>query len=129
LAKDRIDLAPDEQVTDVRLVIAYGAETVRGQVKVGGGVLPEGARIMVFSRRAGPDGSGGGPSAEVDSRGQFTLEGMTVGDHELTLSVFPGGASNALPPTPPVKQLVSVLKGKETTVILTLNLGAKAGDK
>jgi uncharacterized protein DUF4198 len=117
-----IDLAPNEQVTDARLVIAYGAEIVRGQIKVEGGTIPDGAQIMVFSRRVGPNSSGNGPSAEVDSRGQFALEGMTVGDHELTLI----GSSM---PSQQEKYLVSVMKGKETNVVLTLNVGAKARDK
>jgi hypothetical protein len=80
-------------------------------------------------RRAGPGSSSSGPTVEVDSRCQFTLEGMTVGDHELTLSVLPGRGSTAPPPIPSGKQLVSVVKGKATAVILTLNLGTKAGDK
>jgi len=117
-----IDLAPNEQVTDARLVIAYGAEIVRGQIKAPGGAIPEGARMMVFSRRVGPDGSGNGPSAEVDSRGQFTLEGLTVGDYELTL------IGSHMPPQQE-KHLVNVAPGKETNVVLTLNLGAKARDK
>jgi hypothetical protein len=121
-----IVLAPNEQVTDVRLVIAYGAETVRGQIKVEGGALPDGALIWVASRRIRPDGADRGPltSATVDSRGHFTLEGMTVGDHELILNV-----DSASMPTRPTKQLINVAKGKENNVILTLNLGAKADSK
>jgi hypothetical protein len=121
-----IDLAPNEQVTDVRLVIAYGAEIVRGQIKVEGGALPDGALIGVDSRRISPDGAHGCPYAHalVDSRGHFTLEGMTVGDHELTLRV-----GNASMPTPLTRHLISVAKGKETNVILTLNLGAKADSR
>ena len=119
-----IELAPNEQVSDVRLVIAYGAEIVRGQVKVDGGSLPEDARIMVFSRRAGSNGPDSSPSTLADSRGNFTLEGMTVGDHELTLRVL--SASTQIPPA---RHIVSVTKGKETSVILTLNLVPKAGDK
>jgi protocatechuate 3,4-dioxygenase beta subunit len=119
-----IDLAPNEQVTDVRLVIAYGAEIVRGQVKVEGGALPDGALIGVDSRRISLDGAHRRPYAHalVDSRGHFTLEGMTVGDHELTLRV--GNAS-----MPMTRHLINVAKGKETNVILTLNLGAKADSK
>jgi len=121
-----IDLASNEQVTDVRLVFAYGAEIVRGQIKVEGGALPKGAFMMVASRRIRPDGADRGPfaAAKVDSRGHFTLEGMTVGDHELTLSV-----ENASMPTPPTRHLINVAKGKENNVILTLNLGAKADSR
>lgn len=120
-----IDLAPNEQVTDVRLVIAYGTEIVRGQIKVEGGALPDGALIGVTSRRISPDGMGAHRRAYahalVDSRGHFTLEGMTVGDHELTISI-----GNASKPTRLSRHLISVAKGKENNVILTLNLGAKA---
>jgi len=117
--RDGIDLAPNEQVTDVRLVIDYGTGVVRGQVKIEGGALPEGARMIVFSRR-------GGPSAEVDSRGQFALEGLIAGDHELTLHVMPGPGADALPRIPPSKQFVSVTKWKESAVTFVLNLGTKA---
>ncbi len=123
-----IELTPNEQVTDVRLVIGYGVEIVRGQVKVEGGAFPEGVRIMVFSRHAGPNSPSSGPWAEVDARGQFTLEGMMVGEHELTLNVSPGRGANATQQIPPVKQVVSVMRGKETAVTLTLNLGTKAGN-
>jgi hypothetical protein len=113
-------------VTDVRLVIAYGAETVRGQIKVEGGALPKGAYIKVVSRRIGPDGGrlGALPNGRVDSRGHFTLEGMTVGDYELTLS------AEGMPiPIPPTRHLINVAKGKENNVILRLNLDAKADIK
>jgi Carboxypeptidase regulatory-like domain len=129
-----IDLAPNEQVTDVRLVIAYGAETVRGQIKVEGGALPDGARITVDSRRISPDGIrpdgayiGAFANANADSRGHFMLEGMTVGDYELTLSVR--NASTYALLALPTRHLINVARGKENNVILTLNLGAKADSR
>jgi hypothetical protein len=121
-----IDLASNEQVTDVRLVIVYGygAEIVRGQIKVEGGALPNDARITVDSLRIRPDGPHIGPSANVDSRGHFTIEGITVGDYELTVSVRDASWKSTLT----AKHLVNVAKGKETNVVLTLNLGAKFHD-
>jgi hypothetical protein len=121
-----INLAPNEQVTDVRVVFAYGAEIVRGQIKVEGGELPKGAYIRVAARRIRHDGADRGPitNARVDSRGHFTLEGMTIGDHELTLIV-----ENASMPTRPIKHLINVAKGKENNIILTLTLGAKADSR
>jgi hypothetical protein len=121
-----IDLAPNEQVTDVRLVLVYGygAETVRGQIKVEGGALPDDALITVDSLQIRPS-LHIGPSTRADSRGRFTLEGMPVGDYELTVSV----RDASWKPTLTAKHLVNVAKGKETNVILTLNLGAKADSR
>ena len=122
-----IDLAPNEQVTDVRLVIAYGNEIVRGQVQIEGGQLPEGTRIWIYSRRNGPSGPSNGPATEVDSRGQFTLEGMTTGDYELELNVH--SRANPGLQFPRARQSVTVVKEKETVVTLILNLGSKTNNK
>jgi protocatechuate 3,4-dioxygenase beta subunit len=123
---DGIALAPNEQVTDARVVIAYryGAEIVRGQVKVEGGTLPIDAYIMIDSLRIGPDGQYSGPSAIVDSRGHFTLEGVTAGDYELTLTVYAQSIGPLTRRYTPAKHLVKVAKGKENNVVLTLNLAA-----
>ena len=122
-----IDLAPNEQVTDVRLVIAYGNEIVRGQIKIEGGQLSEGTQMWVSSRRIGLSSPSSGPSVQVDSRGQFTLEGMITGEYELELSVMSRANPNLQ--FPRVKQSVTVVKGMETVLTLILNLGAKPGDK
>lgn len=88
---------------------------------------PEGTRIWIYSRRNGPSGPSNGPATEVDSRGQFTLEGMTIGDHELELNVRSRGNPNLQFPS--ARQSVTVVKGKETVVTLILNLGSKTNNK
>jgi hypothetical protein len=79
--------------------------------------------MLVLPRRIGLSSPSYGPAAEVDSRGQFMLEGMTTSDYELELSVHSRSHPNLQ--FPRAKQSVAVVKGKETAVTLILNLGAK----
>ncbi|HEV2668060.1 MAG TPA: carboxypeptidase-like regulatory domain-containing protein, partial [Blastocatellia bacterium] len=86
---DWIEVAAGEQVTGLRLIVAFGAGVVRGQVQIVGGTLPEGARLSVSARRADlPDRPGSASSVTVDARGRFLIEGLTTGVHEISLMVF-----------------------------------------
>ena len=43
--QDGIELTAGAQISGVRLVFAYGAGSIRGEVKIEGGVLPEGNNL------------------------------------------------------------------------------------
>src|SRR5262249_1740482 len=96
LQPDGIEAAAGEQVKGVRLIAGYGAGVVRGQVQFVGGSMPEDLRFEVFARRADIPGKPiSSPSATADVRGRFLLEGLTAGEHEITLTPFipmPDGA-------------------------------------
>ncbi|MGH9903176.1 MAG: carboxypeptidase regulatory-like domain-containing protein, partial [Pyrinomonadaceae bacterium] len=128
--RDGLDLTSGEPAHDVRLVLAYGAGVVRGQVRIDNGVLPAGAQVMVHARRLG---AGGDPQSQpwersdVDARGRFAIEGLSAGEYELVLNVYaPGPARHN---ARPVRQNVTVADRGETTVTLVLDLGGDEKEK
>jgi hypothetical protein len=121
-----IEVEPGSNITDLRIVLAYGTSLIRGQIKVEGGTLPAGMRAFVAFRRVNGDRRQFMPT-EVDVRGRFTLEGLPAGDYELTLSArgIPTPGSTAPPPTLTTKKIVTVANDSTTEVTLTINLSGK----
>ncbi|HKC85368.1 MAG TPA: carboxypeptidase-like regulatory domain-containing protein [Blastocatellia bacterium] len=125
LQPEGIEVAAGEQAKGLRVIVAYGTGVVRGQVQVVGGSLPEDLRFDVYISRA--DVTGKPRSAEhvvADARGRFLLEGLTDGEHEISLSPFiplPNGAKRGTR-WPQVKQTVSVTSGAETPVTFVFNV-------
>jgi hypothetical protein len=125
-----IEVAAGEQVTGLRLIVAYGAGVVRGQVQIVGGALPEGARLNVSASRADLPGRPRSASViSVDARGRFLIEGLATGVHEITLMAFvqsPSGGNLQSPLGLPVRQTISVTSGAESLVTLVLDLKASS---
>ena len=121
--REGIEVGPGEQVTGVRVVLAYGTGVIRGQVQVQNGMLTEDVRMGVMLRRAGSTTGPFAGRAEVDARGRFVIDGLSAGEYELMLQIYrprpPVG-----PPPPPVRKVVNVTDGTETTVTLVLDLNA-----
>ncbi|HEY7180971.1 MAG TPA: carboxypeptidase-like regulatory domain-containing protein [Blastocatellia bacterium] len=93
-APEGIDVSPGEQVTGVRLVLVYGALTLRGEVKIVGGAFPAGQRFHAIAHRVDQpmqNQSGG----DVDARGQFVIENLTPGEYEIR--VMPSYNPDGLP--------------------------------
>ncbi|MBO0727446.1 MAG: hypothetical protein J2P52_17740, partial [Blastocatellia bacterium] len=115
-------------VTGLRIIAAYGAGVVRGQVQIVGGALPEGARMSASARRADlPDRPVSASAVTVDARGRFLIEGLTTGVHEISLVVFApsqSGGRMLSPLRPPIRQTVSVTSGTESEVTLTVDLNS-----
>jgi uncharacterized GH25 family protein len=112
-----VEVTAGSTVTGVRLVFAYGAGSIRGEVKVEGGVLPAGLTLHVNIRAV----TGGSRVfvAAVDARGHFLAENISPGTYELTVGAF-GGTS----PFEPVKQTVTV-ESAQVPVVLVVNLAAR----
>lgn len=119
-----VDLQPGENMSGVRILVAFGSGAIRGQVKVEGGTLPHESMIFVSMSR---DGVPIRSSAQVDSRGQFVIESLTPGTYELYLqAVWLGGnMTGALPARQ--KQVVTVTDAAESQVFFTLDLNRKEG--
>jgi hypothetical protein len=85
--REGVQINPGEQVTGVLIAIGYGTNVVRGQLRLTGGALPEGAILSVNAYRAGTEmvnGRGG----RVDPGGRFVIEGLTPGEYELRPTIF-----------------------------------------
>lgn len=115
-----IEVKEGENLTGLRVIVAFGNAVIRGVVKLENGSLPPGVMMFVRVAKPGETGAGGIRPAQVDARGHFLMEGIPTGSYELTVMV-PGA-----PGSPPrrVKQDVSVQNGVTTDVVLTIDLSA-----
>ena len=112
-----LELKEGDQLTGVRVVIAYGTASVHGTVKIENGVLPEGGRL--FARLLKP----GTPpaqvaSSQVDARNQFLLEGIPPGVYELSVMVFAPNTRTQVN----AKREISVQDGVVNEVSITVDL-------
>jgi protocatechuate 3,4-dioxygenase beta subunit len=119
-----LDLQPGENLSAVRILLAYGSGVIRGQVKFEGGTLPVESMLFISMTR---DGIPSRQSAQVDSRGQFVIESLAAGTYELTLQVVSlgGNMSRGMPIRQ--KQIVTVNDGAESQVLFTVDLTKKEG--
>lgn len=122
---DGIELTAGGNVTGVRLVFAYGTGSIRGEVKIEGGSLPEGTMLQV-SLQSTSDNRRLTRATEIDGRNRFSFANLPAGNYELTLRA--SGADQTYPAKPePVKQSVTVSNGAETAVTLVFDVNRKGG--
>lgn len=119
-----IEMTGGAQISGVRLVFAYGAGSIRGEVKIEGGVLPEGTIFHLSMRSATGDNRLRDSPTEIDARGRFVSENIPPGTYELSLhGITPG--SRSAQAFEPVKQTITVANGAEVRVIFVVDLAAK----
>ena len=119
-----IEIQPGQDVSGVRIYLAYGTGVIRGQVKVEGGTLPNDVIMFVGLVR---EGTPSRVSAQADSRGRFVIEHVPAGTYEAVLQIVSFGSQTSLPRGFPrmQRQPVVVMDNAETEVLFTLNLTAK----
>lgn len=106
-----------EQVTGIRVIVAFSTGTIRGVIKLENGTLPSGARLIVQLAKPG-DQFGNVRPVEADSRGHFLIEGLAAGTYELRVIAYvPGSRTKE-----PSRQLVVVTDGATTDVTVTVDL-------
>jgi hypothetical protein len=117
--KQGFELKAGEDVDDLRLTIADGTGVIRGQVKVEGGTLPSGSRMLASIRNPLLFANG---YAEVDEHGRFSISGLAAGTYEITLNVYNPPPRQATRLLPTMKETVKVADGNEAEAIFTINL-------
>ena len=122
--KDFIDVAPGQQVTDMRIVLTYASASIRGQVRFEGGTVEKGSSLMIAATHSNRYDRLGSSEGEVDANGQFTFEGLVPGEYELTLTLVPPNARSQS-----VSQKVTVTPNAETQVTIVMDLSQKERDK
>ncbi len=128
-----LEIGSGENISGVRLVFAYGSSVVVGHVEIKGGPLPETMRLSVAARR---DSGGSGnrtavaQRAEVDSRGQFLIEGLATGNYIISVSAFSmtPPVAGAAPPKP-LRAETTVTIGTNARQEVTLILDLTPQDK
>jgi hypothetical protein len=122
--RESIELAVGEQVTGLKIVMAYGASIIRGQVAAVNGTLRPDLQLLVSATPLNAVPGISARRAQVDMLGRFVIEGLATGEYELRLfTVIRAGMPEASMP-PPVRQKIKVGPG-ETPVSLTLDFGKK----
>ncbi|HEU4386427.1 MAG TPA: carboxypeptidase-like regulatory domain-containing protein [Blastocatellia bacterium] len=126
-----VELSPGEHLTGVRVILGQANGIVRGELKVEGGELPPGARVVAVCRRIDPNaapGPGNAPlpsssrSAQVDSRGRFMITTLLPGEYEIMAMLILDRASRPTTRVSPEWQRITVANGAETQITLTLSL-------
>ena len=118
-----IELPPGQNISGVRILVAYGTGVVRGQLKVEGGTLPADSMIMVSLNRQGEQNRFGG---QVDSRGRFLIKGVPPGSYDAVMSVISLGQQQLPPGFKRLqRQTVTIVDGSETEITFTVDLTRK----
>ena len=112
-----IEIKEGEQLTGVRVVLAYGTAKLRGVVNLDNGVLPNGARFFIRVFKSGQILTNFRPP-EVDARGHFLIENLPAGVYEVQAGVT--GLPQMPPPT--VKREFSVQDGVTTDITITIEV-------
>lgn len=123
-----LELRAGEHLVGVRLVFIHGQGSIVGRVEVKGGTLPPDARIMVTARREGqtPSPYASNFSAQVDSRGQFLLEGLPPGNYKLMLGGWRPGSGQPLA-VPRAEHPVTITGNIRQEAVLVLDLTPREG--
>ncbi len=112
-----IQIQNAEQVSGIRVIVAYSNGSIRGVIKLESGTLPAGGHLIIQLRKSG-DTSGNTRPADADSRGHFLIEGLAAGNYELgVIAYVPGSRTRES-----AKQIVTVTDGAATDVTVTIDL-------
>lgn len=118
-----LELSAGDKLTGIRMVFAYGTASIAGRVEIRGGALPPSVKLMVRVQREGAsENIFGAGNADVDTRGQFLIEGLSTGTYRLTLSDVYYDPKASRPKLPKVEQTVSVTGNGRQEVVLVLDL-------
>ncbi len=116
--REGIEVSAGAKITGVRLVFAYGAGSIRGEVKAEDGILPAGLPLFVIISSA----NGARQNGAVDARGHFVVENLPPGAYEVSVMTFgPDKTTSTYTPTP---RTVNVESGP-VQVVLVVNFAAK----
>ena len=119
---DGLEVKAGEQVSGVRIVLAYGSATIRGEIKVEGGTLPEDVGLGIQAKPTGKTNEN--VYGSVDNRGRFVIEGLSAGSYDLVVNTYSSKTSSSISLQKNSKT-VQVTKGQESTVNFTVSLGSK----
>ena len=113
-----IEVKEGEQLTGIRVVLAYGTATLRGVVNLENGTLSDGARFFVRLAKPGEKLSNL-RMIQVDARGHFLIENLVPGVYEVHAAV----SGPQMQPRN-VKREVSVQDGVITDITITVDMSA-----
>jgi hypothetical protein len=118
----KIEIKEGDQVAGLRIILVYAIGSVRGEVKLENGSLPQNTPLVVRLYADNPRDSAKLPGTFVDSRGHFLLENVPAGKYKLSVSNWTSGAL-----IKPAKQDIVVAEGgvADVTVVIELEPNSK----
>jgi len=126
--QEGIEVTASAHITGVQLVFVYGTGSIRGEVKIEGGVLPETTKFQSFIRARAGDTRRFSRLIDIDARGHFVAENIPPGTYELSLHAITAGGS-AFPTVEPITRTITVANGVETQVILVVTSPQSSRDQ
>jgi hypothetical protein len=84
---DGVDVAVGQPVNGLRVVVAYGSATLRGQVTVVGGTLPENARMFGTLYKVKDGENSYYKPLNPDANGRFIVDGIVSGNYEVRVRI------------------------------------------
>jgi hypothetical protein len=129
--REGIEVAAGAQITGVRLVFVYGTGSVRGELKIEGGSLPDGMQLQVVIRSPAGDARRFNRGAEMDGRLHFVSENIPPGNYELVVHgmMRPTSSNPPVPPVEYLKQTITVANSTEVKLALVVDVSAKKGSE
>ncbi len=112
---DSIDIVQNEQINNVRVIIASGTGILRGRVIAANGIFPPNRRIGISLRRVGEQRGLG--STTADALGRFVFENLPAGDYVMFIS-----ASSGISQLGNTKLTINISDTGETKINVTLDL-------
>ena len=117
---DGVEIGAGEQVSGVKVVVAFGTGVIRGRVNIEGGAQREASGILITCRKVGSIDQWSIQPVTTDLRGRFDIEGLLTGEYELSMTAAVAGVP--LSRQRVAKQTVSIVNGKETEVTFVIDL-------
>jgi protocatechuate 3,4-dioxygenase beta subunit len=126
LPNGQLDLTAGQNISGVRIYLAYGTGIIRGEIKVEGGSLPADALLFTRLQR---ENQFVPLSAQVDARGRFVISGIPAGTYDAVLQIMSLGPGTNLPRGFPrtQRQQVTVSDDSELQITFTIDLTPKEG--
>ncbi len=112
-----IGIKAGEQVNDIRVIVSHGSGSIRGEVKLDNGPLPQDGRVSVSIKKVGDTGSSI-RQYSLDARGRFLMEQLAAGSYEINAHVYLPGRGGRIS----AKQVIQVSDGTIADVVLTVDL-------
>jgi protocatechuate 3,4-dioxygenase beta subunit len=122
----QLDLTAGQNISGLRIYLAYGSGIVKGEVKVEGGTLPTDAVLYVSLQR---ENQAGPMSAQVDARGRFIITGIPAGAYDAVLRILSLGPATNLPRgfQRTQRQQITVSDDSELQIGFTIDLTPREG--
>lgn len=120
-----IEIQGGEQLTGFQLVATAPSGSIRGELRMVGGALPDDVSITVWYQRSGEVGWAG---VVIDPSRRFAFDHLLAGEYKLIvgLSAHSPSLADRLKPIPKTEKIVQIQPGEESQVVLVLNLADTA---